>query len=368
MNTKDTLKKYSSILIIAFIIIVLYKTFNTSIFDALFNAFLPLIIGGVLAYFLQPLVNILETKLDNSTNHFILNHSHTISVLLVFLGFILSIIIILIYLIPMIAQYGINFIQNVNTYVKDYESSIRSIFGNSDITNILINFEQTLVASFKKVNYVDVATIFSTVSKTGGVLLKILLGLIFAPYIMIEAKKLVRIFDRFISLFTNQYNIDLIHHYTYQSHQIFGKFIYGKFIDSLIIGLIALVGFGVMKLSYFPLLAVIILVTNMIPYFGPFIGAVPVIFIALLTEGIMPGVTSMIFIFALQQFDGLFLGPRILGDTVGISPFWIICSITVFGSLFGFLGMFLGVPLICVIRMFFNDFINYRKNRKSEPQ
>ena len=86
-------------------------------------------------------------------------------------------------------------------------------------------------------------------------------------------------------------------------------------------------------------------------------------FIVLLTNGIMPAIWTALFIFALQQFDGLILGPRILGDSVGISPFWIICSITIFGSLFGFLGMFLGVPLICVIRMFFNDFLEYRKNR-----
>ena len=118
-----------------------------------------------------------------------------------------------------------------------------------------------------------------------------------------------------------------------------------------------------MGLPFFPLLAFVVFITNMIPYFGPFIGGIPVVFIVLLIEGFMPALTSAIFIFALQQFDGLILGPRILGDSVGISPFWIICSITVFGSLFGFIGMFLGVPLICVIRMFFNDFLKYRKNR-----
>ncbi|WRK51813.1 AI-2E family transporter [Coprobacillaceae bacterium CR2/5/TPMF4] len=78
----------------------------------------------------------------------------------------------------------------------------------------------------------------------------------------------------------------------------------------------------------------------------------------------MTGIATGLFIFVLQQFDGLLLGPYILGDTVGISPFWIITSITVFGSLFGFFGMFLGVPMICVIRMFFDDFVAYRKRKK----
>ena len=89
----------------------------------------------------------------------------------------------------------------------------------------------------------------------------------------------------------------------------------------------------------------------------------PVSLLVLLASGMMPAVWAALFIFALHLVDGRSLGPRILGDSVGISPFWIICSITIFGSLFGFLGMFLGVPLICVIRMFFNDFLEYRKNR-----
>ena len=194
-------------------------------------------------------------------------------------------------------------------------------------------------------------------------MLTLLLGLIFCPYILIEADKLANIFDRFMLSFIKKDNLDLIHEYAFKSHNIFGKFIYGKFVDSVIIGLIALIGFGLMGLPFFPLLAFVVFITNMIPYFGPFIGGIPVVFIVLLIEGFMPALTSAIFIFALQQFDGLILGPRILGDSVGISPFWIICSITVFGSLFGFIGMFLGVPLICIIRMFFNDFLKYRKNR-----
>lgn len=123
----------------------------------------------------------------------------------------------------------------------------------------------------------------------------------------------------------------------------------------LIIGILLIVVYKVFEPSWFSVL--------LNACFPIIIGGVPVVFIVLLTNGIMPAIWTALFIFALQQFDGLILGPRILGDSVGISPFWIICSITIFGSLFGFLGMFLGVPLICVIRMFFNDFLEYRKNR-----
>ena len=143
--------------------------------------------------------------------------------------------------------------------------------------------------------------------------------------------------------------IALIHDYAVRSHQIFGQFIYGKFLDSLIIGAIAFVGLGILKLKFFPILAVIILITNMIPYFGPFIGGFPAVLVALMTGDLFHALAVLVFVFALQQFDGLFLGPKILGDVVGISPFWVLLSITVFGHFFGFIGMFLSTKFVSFV-------------------
>ena len=120
----------------------------------------------------------------------------------------------------------------------------------------------------------------------------------------------------------------------------------------------------ILKLPYTVLISVIIGVTNMIPYFGPFIGGFPAVLVALMTGDLFHALAVLVFVFALQQFDGLFLGPKILGDVVGISPFWVLLSITVFGHFFGFIGMFLGVPMICVIRMLFNDIIDFRNKMK----
>lgn len=359
----NKLKQYSGLLVIGIILIVIYKTFDTSWFSILLNAFFPIIIGGILAYFLEPLVQMVSKLLINSENKFLVKHQRVISVLLVSLIVILLIVLLLTWLIPMVMEYAVEFIKNIDTYVKGFESSINKTFDDPKISQMIIQFERAFVDSLKSFSSKDFMEIIIFAGKTGSTLLTILMGLIFCPYILIEADKLANIFDRFMLSFIEKDNLELIHEYAFKSHRIFGKFIYGKFIDSVIIGLIALVGFGLMGLPFFPLLAFVVFITNMIPYFGPFIGGIPVVFIVLLIEGFMPAITSVIFIFALQQFDGLILGPRILGDSVGISPFWIICSITIFGSLFGFIGMFLGVPLICVIRMFFNDFLEYRKNR-----
>lgn len=361
--TSNKLKQYSGLLIVGIILIVIYNIFDPAWFSILLNACSPIIIGGILAYFLEPLVVMVSNGFGFCQSEFLKKHKRVFSVLIVSLIVILIIILLLTWLIPMIMSYAVEFAKNIDTYVSGFEASINQSINDTNLTNIIINAEQTFVDSVKSIGASDFMKIVAFAGKTGSTLLTILMGLIFCPYILIEADKLASIFDRLMLCFISKDNLNLIHHYAIRSHRIFGQFIYGKFIDSVIIGLLALVGFGLMGLPFFPLLAFVVFVTNMIPYFGPFIGGVPVVFIVLLSNGIMPAIWTALFIFALQQFDGLILGPRILGDSVGISPFWIICSITIFGSLFGFLGMFLGVPLICVIRMFFIDFIEYRKNR-----
>lgn len=110
--------------------------------------------------------------------------------------------------------------------------------------------EQTFVDSIKSLSANDFMEVIAFAGKTGSTLLTILMGLIFCPYILIEAEKLARIFDRFMLCFISQENLNLIHGYAIKSHRIFGNFIYGKFIDSVIIGLIALVGFGLMGLPF----------------------------------------------------------------------------------------------------------------------
>jgi predicted PurR-regulated permease PerM len=151
-----------------------------------------------------------------------------------------------------------------------------------------------------------------------------------------------------------------------KSHQIFGGFIIGKIVDSAIIGVLAFVGLSALNMPYTLLLSVIIGVTNVIPFFGPFIGAIPCAFLILLVNP-MQAVYFGLFILALQQLDGNVIGPHILGDTVGISGFWVRVSITVAGGLFGFAGMLLGVPVFAVLYMLVSDFVSSKLKGKGRP-
>ena len=150
---------------------------------------------------------------------------------------------------------------------------------------------------------------------------------------------------------------------------IFNDFIVGKAIDSLIIGIIAIIVLTIMKAPFPLILSLIIGVTNMIPYFGPFIGAIPAILITLLIDPPLAVVVG-IFILILQQFDGNFLGPKILGESVELRPLWIILAVMIGGALMGPLGMFIGVPIFATVKVFGGEYIDrlyWRKYASSNP-
>ena len=148
-----------------------------------------------------------------------------------------------------------------------------------------------------------------------------------------------------------------------ECNNIFGAFLISKAIDSLIIGCICCVAMNMIGLPYAVLLSVIVGITNMIPYFGPFIGAVPGVLIYLCTDWEL-AVIFAIMILVLQQFDGLILGPRLLGQSTGLSPIWVIFAITVGGAYFGVIGMFIGVPVVAVIAYLINKLISSRLRGK----
>ena len=148
--------------------------------------------------------------------------------------------------------------------------------------------------------------------------------------------------------------------------EIFSGFVRGKILDSLIIGLICFIGCSLLNFPYTPLVSVIVGVTNVIPFFGPFLGAIPSIFLILL-DSPLKAVYFTLFVFALQQVDGNIIGPKILGDKTGLSSLWVIVAILVGGSFFGVAGMFFGVPILACLTSLCSFILESRLLRKDLP-
>ena len=139
---------------------------------------------------------------------------------------------------------------------------------------------------------------------------------------------------------------------------MFGGFIGGKIIDSLIIGVLCFVGLRILDMPYTMLISIIVGVTNIIPFFGPYLGAIPSALLLLVIDP-MECLYFVIFVIILQQIDGNIIGPAILGDATGLDSIWVVVSLLVFGSLFGVLGMVIAVPLFAVIYKIISELVNF---------
>lgn len=208
-----------------------------------------------------------------------------------------------------------------------------------------------------------IAQITSGVLTIAKTLLNFLIGIVAMTYVMSIQEDLVGQSKKIIYAIFPTKKANVIIDTIRKSNEIFGGFVIGKIIDSAIIGVIAYVGCLLMKMPSALLVAFIIGVTNVIPFFGPFIGAIPSIALVLIQSPIH-ALYLAIFILILQQVDGNIIGPKILGESTGLSAFWILTSISIAGGLFGFFGMLLGVPVFAVIYYIIQQIIIYRMKSK----
>ena len=198
------------------------------------------------------------------------------------------------------------------------------------------------------------------------VVLNLLIGLVAAVYMLVSKEKFMAQTKKIIVAVMKRSRADRLFEVCSHSNRMFSGFISGKIIDSLIIGVLCYIGCSILRMPYTLLVSTIVGITNVIPFFGPFIGAIPSALLILIVDP-MKALYFIIFIFALQQLDGNVIGPRILGDAVGLPSFWILVSITVFGGIFGFVGMLLGVPVFAIIYMLVREFVEGKLKAKGAP-
>jgi len=197
-----------------------------------------------------------------------------------------------------------------------------------------------------------------------NVLYNLVIGLIVAIYLLKSRRIFLAQSKKIVYGIFKKSHADTIVHYVRVSNDMFSGFISGKIVDSAIIGLICFVVMSIMQLPYALLVSVMVGVTNVIPVFGPFIGAVPSAFLILL-ESPLQALYFIILIVVLQQLDGNVIGPAILGESTGLSAFWVLFSILLFGGIWGILGMLIGCPLFAVIYRIIKDYIAMKLEKRA---
>ncbi len=354
--------KLIPLLIIAFILHKVIDKVDIFLFinNNLLSILSPFIWAFAIAYFLNPLMRTIEKK-------FKLSRGWTILIIYLLVIGIVTIFITIIS--PSIANNIGELIKNLPWYFEQTE-----IWITEQITNFQLvdrygitpyldeNFDRLIGRVSTYVNDILTAAVSQAINLT-STFFKIILSTIISIYFLKDKEKFIRGSKKIVYAFFNKERANDLIAFGVELDKLFSQFIIGKFIDSCIIGVICFVGLLIIKAPYVLLLSLIVGITNMIPYFGPFIGAVPAVIITLFVSPIK-ALWVLVFMILLQQFDGLYLGPKILGDKVGLSPFWIILAIIIGGGIFGIVGMFLGVPIMAVIKTLFDRYVD--KKLKSQ--
>ncbi|MDD2397480.1 MAG: AI-2E family transporter [Sedimentibacter sp.] len=361
------IEKYRSILKISLPIliaslIILLIVFSPGTFSWIVDSFKPIIYGLVIAYLLDSVVMFLMRKLK------VRRKQGIFLACIILIGTISA----LIYnLLPQIIEN----VNNIMSFIMEGDVDISQIV--ADIRNRIDNkymeyiTDYILQAGESVKNIVNnlleylYNMLMSMITNIGSSTFTFFISLIISIYMLSEKDDLLARGRRFIHAYFKDNKADNILQVFGKANKIFRSFLIGKLLDSAIVGIMCVIAFAVAKVPYAPLMGTLTGFFNIIPYFGPLIGSVPVVIVSFFVDP-SKALTALIIIIIIQQIDSNILEPKIVGENVGVSPFWIITSVTVGGNLFGIPGLILGVPVLVLLKTIVEDSIDMRLMEKGK--
>ena len=359
-------------------ILLFYDTlFGGKAVLALLKTVQPILYGAFIAYLLAPMVNFFERHLAPAPPG--RTRKRTRAILIRTVGIVLAWVVIAFFfyllasvLMPELYKSVLQLIENADTYYRTISGWVIHLLETNPSVANWVN--QQMAAYFQDLDkwltsgvLPQLQAVMVTVS--GGVLSLVnfakdlLVGVIASVYLLATKERCAAYGRKLIySLFPRE-QVSLVLRGARRADIIFSGFVRGKLLDSIIIGVLCFAGCSILKFPYTPLVSVFVGVTNIIPFFGPFLGAVPSAFLILLVSP-RQALYFVIFVLALQQLDGNVIGPKILGNTTGLSSLWVIIAILVGGGFFGIAGMFFGVPVCACLNSLVNFFVEARLRKK----
>lgn len=335
------------------------------------NALRSILLGLIMAYLLYPLTRF--------TEHFLLYHkvkkqaARALSTAFSTVVLLLLIVLFIYFVIPQL-------VENLPALVQDLPRMVRNTFnqlssflaahGQSTdlVSKLSTKFTDTFTDWINQDLLNDLMSLLGRMVDFAKALLNFVIGIIVMVYVLMSRDQFVGQGKKFLfAVCRKQSTCDTILKHLRVINQIFSGFVSGKLLDSLIIGILCGICLTILNIPYTMLISIIVGVTNIIPVFGPFFGAIPSALLLLLTD---PGkcLIFVIFIIILQQVDGNIIGPKILGDSTGLSAFWVLFSLLLFNHLMGFWGMLLGVPLFASFYYLLQEVIHAILRKKDLPE
>lgn len=363
-------RKYVAWFVLGMLLIIFYKTvdgFSSAVswLNGLVDVLMPFFIGVLIAYLLYIPSKKVEDLFRKIKIKFIAKRARGLSVLFVYLAMIFLIVIVFNIIIPRMYDSVIELSKSLPTYysdAKDYLNSLPedNLLAQIDLIGAIEKLEQYNVMA-KIVEFLDLDNISKYIKgivDAVNVVFNAFVSFIVSVYLLLERSDIKSFVRNLLNATCTKKTCKKITRYYRKTNVIFYQFISGQIIDAFVIGIITSVAMTIMDVKYSVLLGFLIGLFNVIPYFGAIVAVIVAAIITIFTGGIQKALWMAIVIVVLQQVDANVINPRILGNSLKISPILVIFSVTFFGAYFGVLGMFLAVPIIALLKVIILDYID----------
>ena len=365
-------KKWLYWFVLAVAIIIVYKALDNfgdvvGVFSKFFDIITPFIVGIFISYLLYLPCRKIEEAYTKSKLKIVSKKAKAFSILTVYFVILLLVVILINFILPVVLESVVDLINNIQTYyeiaISKYNSLPNDNVLKSDIVNDAIKNVQNLdIKQYFKLDKILEYVISAIDAVTG--LFDVVVAVIVSVYILAERVQIINAIKRLAEALLKEKTYKNLGKYFNNSNEIFFKFIASQFLDAVIVGILVTIAMSIMGIKYAPLLGFLIGLFNMIPYIGAIIAVAISALITLITGGLSQTIWMLIVVIILQQIDANIINPKIIGQSLKISPLLVIFAITVGGAYFGIIGMFLAVPAIAVVRILVEDYIEYKISMK----
>lgn len=353
-------------------IIFVYKALDnfSDIMNAIgkfFSIISPFLIGVLIAYILYLPCRKFEELYKKIKFKWIKNRARGLSILTVFLIVLLLIIILMNVILPVVIESVKDLLNNIQGY---YETTINRYNALPEDSILKGELSQELIGSIQNIDIKQYFKLDKIMEYIGGAvsavvsLFDVVVALIVSIYILAQRKEILGFLKKLAEAVFEEKVYKNIDKYFNNTNEIFFKFLASQILDAVIMGILATIAMTIMGIKFAPLLGFLIGLFNMIPYIGAIIAVAIAALITLITGGLSQAIWMLIVIIILQQIDANIINPRIIGQSLKISPLLVILAITIGGAYFGILGMFLSVPIMAVIKIIVVDYINLKLEAK----
>ena len=378
MKHKEQIRKwlwYFSFPAAAVLLFKLYDNLGDALglIGRLINIMSPFVGGFVLAFFLYVPSHWLEERFLRLEGKAWPKMARPLAIFLSYLLFLGGLTAVFTLVIPILVSGLTDLIGAMPDYLRRAQESLQAWvapggpLGGLHLQDEVNNLYDYLIAvGAQLITTENVVTAIKSVGNVASSLINTVIAFVVSIYMLAGREHLCRALRNFLSLFMRRRPLAHLRNYSRRTGHIFSQYIYGAILDALIVGIAVSIGLLIFRVPYAVLLGMILGVMNLVPYFGAILGCLGIAFVALLTNGFPTALGVAIYIVVVQQIDANIVQPRIIGDSMGLRPFYVLLSITLFGGLLGLWGILLGPPLMAVIQMIVRDLYAYRNKKKKK--